>query len=164
MPWTQPIANELTWLGALNAQVRSIKSIVEGARPQVSGFVSNLINVPFDRKFSADEIRHWREEVDARVADEAGFAHEGYARLKLSSVCGFVARMITICGGEPVNSPLARLTEEIIDAWAVQRGIIYKRAESDALRHEAAATQRLPAWIEFVLLFDVEYRRRRLSF
>ncbi len=164
LPSTQPIANELTWLGNLNQQVRGIQSIVEGARPQVSGFVSDLINKPLDQKFSADDVRGWREEVNARVARQAGFAHEGYARLKLASVCGFVARMIVTCGGETLDSPLARLIEEIIDAWAIRRGIIYKKAGSEALKHEAATMPRLPAWVEFVLLFDVEYRRRRLHF
>ncbi len=164
LPSAQPLANELAWLSNLNAQVRGIQSIVEGARPQVSGFVSNVINKPLDRKFSADDVRCWREEVNARVPREAGFAHEGYARLKLASVCAFVTRMIMICGGEPLNSPLARLIEEIIDAWATRRGIVYKKAESDALKHEAAVTLRPPAWVEFVLAFDVEYRRRRLRF
>lgn len=163
LPSTQPIANEIAWLGSFNAQVRDIQAIVEGARPHVSGFVSDLIEKPFDRFFSADDVRGWREEVNTRVAREAGFAHEGYARLKLASVCGFVARLIMICGGEPLNSPLARLIEEIVDAWTIQRGVIYKETESETLKH-GTAMPRLPSWVEFVLLFDVEYRRRRLHF
>ncbi len=51
--------------------------------------------------------------------------------------------------------------EEIVDAWAIQRALSTRK---NALKHEAAAIQRLPAWVEFVLLFDVEYRRRRLNF
>ena len=164
LPSTQPIANELAWVINLNAQVRGIKSIIEGARPQVSELVGDIISKPLDRRFLAEEIRGWREEVNARVAREAGFAHEGYARLKLASVREFVARMIMTIGGGPLNSPLARAIEEIVNAWAIHRGIVYKKAESEALKHEAAAIPRLPPWVEFFLAFDVDYRKRRLHF
>src|SRR5208282_4686643 len=119
LPSTQPIANELAWVTNLNAQVRGIKSIIEGARPQVSALVGDIISKPLDRRFAAEEIRGWREEVNVRVAREAGFAHEGYVRLKLASVREFVARMIMMIGGEPVNSPLARAVEEVVNAWAI---------------------------------------------
>ncbi|MGO9769790.1 MAG: patatin-like protein [Roseiarcus sp.] len=164
LPSTQPIANELAWVTNLNAQVRGIKSIIENGRPQVSELVANIISEPLDRRFSAEEIRGWREEVNARVAREAGFAHEGYVRLKLASVREFVARMIMMIGGGPANSPHARAVEEVVNAWAIHRGIVYKKAESEALKHEAAAIPQLPRWIEFFLTFDVDYRKRRLHF
>ena len=164
LPSTQPIANELAWVIDLNAQVRGIKSIIEGARPQVSELVGDIISQPLDRRFSTEEIRGWREEVNARVAREAGFAHEGYARLKLASVRGFVARMIMTIGREPLNSPVALAVEEVVNAWAIHRGIVYKNAESEALKHEAAEMPRLSPWVEFFLAFDVDYRKRRLHF
>jgi len=164
LPSAQPIANELAWVINLNAQVRGIKSIIEGARPQVNEFVGNIIDKPLDRRFTADEIRGWREEVNARVAREAGFAHEGYARLKLASVRQFVARMFVTIGGGPLNSPLARAIEEVVNAWAVHRGIVYKKAESEVLKRETAEMPQLPPWVEFFLTFDVDYRKRRLHF
>ena len=173
LPSGQPVANELTWVSNLNAQIRGIKSIIEGARPHVSDLVGNIIDRPFDRRFSEQDIRGWREEINGRVAREAGFAHEGYARLKLASVRGFVARMIVICGGEPVDSPMARIVEDVIGAWAAKRGIVYKTGESGALKHESAAPPQppelsappaLPSWVDFLLAFDVAYRRRRLHF
>jgi patatin-related protein len=164
LPSAQPVANELAWVNDLNARVRGIKSIIEGARPHVSDLVGNVIDQALDRRFSEDDIAGWREEINARVAREAGFAHEGYARLKLASVRSFVARMIVICGGEPLDSPLARLVEDLIDAWANKHGIVYETAGSEALKHETAARPQLPSWVEFLLAFDVEYRRRRLHF
>jgi len=85
-------------------------------------------------------------------------------RLKLASVREFVARMIMMIGGGPLNSPGARAIEEIINAWAIHRGIAYQKAESEALKHETAAIPQLPPWIEFFLAFDVDYRKRRLHF
>jgi patatin-related protein len=164
LPSDQPIANELVWVTNLNAQVRGMKSIIEEARPQVSELVADVISQPLDRPFSAEDIRGWRETVNAHVAQEAGFAHEGYARLKLASVRGFVARTLLRLGGEPANSPLTRLVEEIVNAWAAYRGIVYKKAESQPLKHEAAQAPQLPRWVEFFLAFDVDYRKRRLHF
>ncbi|MGB6537544.1 MAG: patatin-like protein [Xanthobacteraceae bacterium] len=164
LPSEQPIANELAWVVNLNAQARSIKSIIEDARPHVSELVGDIIDKPLDRLFTAEDVRGWREQVNSRIAREAGFAHEGYVRLKLASVRGFVARTIAMIGGAPPNSPPARAMEEIIAAWTVRRGIVYSKAESEALKHEVAAAPRLPLWIEFFLAFDVDYRRRRLHF
>lgn len=164
LPSEQPIANELAWVVNLNAQARSIKSIIENARPHVSELVGDIIDKPLDSPFTTEDIRGWREQVNDRVAREAGFAHEGYVRLKLTSVRGFVARMIAMIGGAPPNSPQARMMEEIIGAWAVHRGAVYSKSGSEALTQEAAAAPRLPRWVEFFLAFDVEYRRRRLHF
>jgi patatin-related protein len=164
LPAAQPIANELAWVVNLNAQVRQIKSVIEGARPQVNELVGNVIDKPLDRRFAADEIRGWREEVNARVAREAGFAHEGYARLKLASVRQFVARMIVTIRGGPPNAPLAHAIEQVVDAWAVHRGIVYTRAENEVLKCESADSPQLPLWVEFFLTFDVDYRKRRLHF
>jgi len=99
-----------------------------------------------------------------RVAREAGFAYEGYARLKLASVCEFVARLIMTIGGAHLRSPLARAIEEIVNTWATRRGIVYKKAESAALKRETTAVPQLPPWAKFFLAFDVEYRKRRLHF
>ena len=164
LPSEQPIANELNWVINLNAQVRNIKSIIEAGRPHVSDLVGDIIDKPLDGPFTTEDIRGWREAVNSRIAHEAGFAHEGYVRLKLASVRGFVARTIAMIGGAPANSPLARAMEEIVNAWAIQRGIVYSKDGSEALKHERAAQPRLPLWIEFLLAFDVDYRRRRLHF
>jgi hypothetical protein len=79
-------------------------------------------------------------------------------------VRGFVARMIVTIGGWPLNSPLAVAIEEVVNAWAIHRGIVYQKAESEALKHETAEIPRLPPWVEFFLAFDVDYRKRRLHF
>jgi hypothetical protein len=145
--------------------------------------------VPPDRRMTLEEIRGWREAVNERVAREAGFAYEGYARLKLASVCDFVTRLIMIIANAPPRSPRARSIEEIVNAWATHRGVIYRRADSqtasretapasqltswiksflasegEALKNEPATAPELPSWVKFFLAFDVDYRKRRLQF
>ncbi|HMF23961.1 MAG TPA: patatin-like protein [Pseudolabrys sp.] len=189
LPSAQPVANELAWVIDFNAQVRRSKSIIEGARPHVSALVGDIADVPADRRITRDEIRGWREEVNARVARESGFAYEGYARLKLASVCDFVTRLIMTIGGAPPRSPRALAIEQIVNTWATHRGIVYKRVEGEALNREAAAgsqltswikaflasegealkqeaapAPQLPSWVRFFLAFDVDYRKRRLQF
>ena len=181
LPSVQPIGSELRWVMNLNAQVRGIRAVVEGARQEVSDLVGDIIDRPLDRPLGADDIRAWREQANARVAREAGFAHEGYARLKLASVRGFVARLIVTLGDHARHSPLAHAIEEVVDAWAEHRGIVYTRAGSEVLKRETSSALRsfarffgfgrsgapppeLPPWAGFLLTFDVDYRRRRLHF
>jgi hypothetical protein len=64
----------------------------------------------------------------------------------------------------PAQSPLSRLVAEIIDAWAVRKGIVYARADSAALEFETQTADHLPAWVKYLLAFDVKYRERRLQF
>jgi patatin-related protein len=164
IPSSQPVSDELGFVFDFNAKVRGFKSIIEGARPHISELVTETITAPFDRKITADEIRLWREMVNSRAARDAGFAYEGYARLKLASVRNFVGQIILTLAEAPPRSPRARAIAEIIDAWAKSRGVLYHRAEHDALLRESAAVPKLPQWVEFFLAFDVEYRRRRINF
>jgi hypothetical protein len=56
------------------------------------------------------------------------------------------------------------MVAEIIDAWALRRGIVYERADSEALAFEAEGTGHVTAWVKYLLAFDVKYRERRLHF
>jgi len=185
IPAHQPVSDELGWVFDFNTQVRGFKSIIDGARPQISKLVSEVTDVAFDQRISLEQIKSWREQVNSRAARDAGFAYEGYVRLKLTSVRSFVVQTILTLGSVPQRSPNARAISEIIDAWAIRRGIVYDRADHDALlqetvaaprrwadflsvdywkRRETATTPRLALWAEFLLAFDVDYRKRRLNF
>ena len=66
-------------------------------------------------------------------------------RLKLASVRAFGAELIVKLRGMPAQSPLSWLVAEIIDAWAVRKGIVYARADSAALEFETQTADHLPA-------------------
>src|SRR5262249_7552422 len=57
-----------------------------------------------------------------------------------------------------------RLVAEIIDAWAIKKGIVYERVDSEALEFETPTAAHLPGWVKYLLAFDVKYRERRLHF
>src|SRR3546814_5080175 len=44
--------------------------------------------------FGLDDIRAWRQQASERAVQDAGFAYEGYVRLKLGAVLEFVAKQI----------------------------------------------------------------------
>src|SRR5262249_20668610 len=142
-------------------EVRQLNGIIDGARPSIHRLLGRIIADPLDRPASAEQIRAWREQANAHVAQDAGFAYQGYVRLKLASVRRFVARLIAEMREAPPRSPLARLIGEVIDAWAARSGLVYSERENHAGRAAAAA---IPDWASFLLAFDVDYRKRRLNF
>ncbi len=164
IPANQPVSDELRWVYDHNVEARAFRSVIEGARPQISVLVSDTITEKLDKKISSEQIKLWREQINSRAARDAGFAYEGYARLKLASVRNFVTRIILEIGGIPARSPAARATNEIIEAWAARRGIVYDRGGHDAVLRENSGTEKLPQWARFFLAFDVDYRKRRLNF
>ena len=164
IPSSQPVADELARVLDFNDQVRRLRAIIDSARPQVSQLVSRVVTTTFDRAISADDLRGWREQVNSHVARDAGFAYQAYVRLKLASVRAFGAKLIVKLRGVPAQSPLSRVAEEIIDAWALRKGIVYERADSEALEFDTQAADQLSGWVKYLLAFDVKYRERRLHF
>lgn len=164
IPSQQPVADELTWVLDRNARVRSLRAIIDSARPHISELVTAIVTAAFDQPVSADELRAWREQVNSQVVLDAGFAYQAYVRLKLASVRALGAELIVKLRGVPAKSPLSRMVAEIIDAWALAKKIVYERAGSAALEFEAPSAEHLPAWINYLLAFDVKYRQRRLHF
>jgi patatin-related protein len=164
IPANQPVSDELRWVFDYNVEARAFRSVIEGARPQISVLVSDTITDKFDQKIAGEQIKAWREQINSRAARDAGFAYEGYARLKLASVRNFVTRIILEIGGIPARSPASRAANEIIEAWAERRGIVYDRGGHDAVLRENSGTDKLPRWARFFLAFDVDYRKRRLNF
>jgi patatin-related protein len=164
IPSSQPVTEELARVVEFNDQVRRIRAIIDSARPYVSDLVGKVVTSNFDRVLSSHDLRNWREQVNSHVAVDAGFAYQSYVRLKLASVRAFGARLISRLRGVPAASPMARVVAEIIDAWALHKGIVYERIDSEALELEPQAAGQLPSWVKYLLTFDVNYRERRLHF
>jgi patatin-related protein len=164
IPSSQPVADELGRVVDFNERVRRMRAIIDSARPHVSQLVNDVISTTFDRATATDELRTWRERVNAHVARDAGFAYQAYVRLKLASVRAFGAELIVKLRGVPAQSPMSRVVAEIIDAWALHKGVVYERADSEALEFDTQTGDHLPGWVKYLLAFDVKYRERRLHF
>ncbi len=164
IPSAQPVTNELNWVVEFNERVRRVRAINDSARPQISRLVAGVLPQSLDRATTPQEVRAWREQVNEHVARDAGFAYQAYVRLKLASVRTFGAQLIVKLRGAPERSPLSRVVAEIIDAWAVRKGVVYEGSDTKALEFETAAEGHVPVWVRYLLAFDVKYRERRLHF
>lgn len=165
IPRNEPIANELDWMAEQNERVRRLRAIIEAARPQITDLVSEVLPRALGGTLAPDQVARWREAASARAAREAGFAYEGYVRLKLAAVRAQLAQTIAGMIGAPARSGASRFLAAAIDAWAEVAGIAYARSGSHATGGDmSAVSDDAPKWVRFLLAFDVEYRKRRLHF
>ena len=164
IPRAQPFAEELRFVAEFNERVRQAAIIVTRTRPRVSALVTGTIAAPLDRPVGEDEVREWREQVNMHVARAAGFASEGYVRLKLASARMFIARLIVQLCDVPERSPLAHAIGAVIEAWATRRGFDYNPTAWEGPLPEEAKSLPIARFAEFLLDFDVKYRERRLNF
>ena len=163
IPRTQPVTDELGWVAEFNDQIIRMRAVIDSARPHISKLVTGAISADLDKPYTEDQVRIWREQANDRAVRDAGFAYEGYTRLKLTSVREYVTSMIVQLRDVPKKSPLAKAIGEIVDAWATSRNLDYNAAESAAMA-KPTAEGKLPRWVEFLLSFDAKYRERRLHF
>ncbi|MGP0088369.1 MAG: patatin-like protein [Xanthobacteraceae bacterium] len=164
LPSAEPVTDEINWVNNFNDRTNRLGAIIDDARPHVSRLVADIVTTSFDQPITSEQVRSWRERVNVKVGADAGFAYEGYVRLKLASVRSFVSSLIATLRGVPAQSPFARAIAEIIDAWAIATGTVYSRESHQAVHLETAAAQQVPHWVKFLLAFDVDYRKRRLHF
>ena len=165
IPRSEPITDELNWIVDFNERARRLRAIVESARPQISRLVAEVMTDAGEHVPDEAQIRAWREQANSQVVRDAGFAYEGYVRLKLASVRDFVTHIIMHIRKVRANTPFARAIAETVDAWAASAGAGYDPSHVVKLRNETAYQEEpLPRWVEFLLAFDVDYRRRRLHF
>lgn len=165
IPLAEPVTDELSWVARFNERARRLRGIIDSARPHISQLVADVMVSGSDERVTENRIRSWRQQANVKAARDAGFAYEAYVRLKLASVRGFVSQLIMDIRGVRQGSPFARAISEIVDAWAIQAGVIYEPAASRSLPGEATTVSDAnPKWVAFLLAFDVDYRKRRLRF
>ncbi|MCC7347503.1 MAG: DUF3376 domain-containing protein, partial [Variibacter sp.] len=165
IPLTEPVTDELAWIARLNERARRIRGIIESARPHVSRLIAQVMASRTGRPVDEDQVRLWREQATTEAARDAGFAYEAYVCLKLASARAYLARVIMDIRGVQPDSPFARAIAEIIDVWAVAAGVNYEPTnDPSTLAGAATGSTDVPKWVDFLLAFDVDYRKRRLQF
>jgi patatin-related protein len=164
IPRSEPVADELSWVNGFNERARRLKAIVERARPQVSRLVGTVMTST-TAAITQEQIRRWREEANIRAAEDGGFAYEGYVGLKLASAGAFLAQLIMAIRSVPPETPFGRGIAEIVEAWAARSNAGDRHDDVGSFRSEAAqGLARAPDWINLLLAFDIDYRKRRLHF
>jgi len=163
IPRTQPVTDELGYVATYNEQVSRIRAIITASRGRVSDLVAATIAEPLDKPVSAQELGRWRERANATAVHDAGFAYEGYVRLKLTTVRDFIVSLIVRLRDAGENSPQQRAVAAILAEWMACRGVVYSNGAGEPPPEEKGEAA-LPRWAEFLVVFDVKYRERRLHF
>lgn len=167
IPRNEPIHNEIAYVNGFNVRVRRLRSIIDATRPQIMRLVREVTQDALTEAPTMERLRHWREAVNARAAKEAGFAYEGYIRIKLTAVLDGLTRTIAGICNYPVNDAGYRFVEDGLRQWA-QNKMIHTIDESR--NGFAAATgiaqdpTSVPPPVQFLWDFDSDFRRRRLRF
>lgn len=164
LPSAEPVTDEINWVNDFNARINRTREIIDEAQPHISQLVADIVTTSFDQPITSEQVRSWRQQVNVQAAADAGFAYEGYVRLKLASVRAFISSLIATLRGAPAHSPFAHAIAEIIDAWAIASDTVYRNGGPRAAHLELAAAPEVPRWRKFLLDFDVDYRKRRLHF
>ena len=114
-------------------RLRRLKEIVEGATAG-HDHVANVMSGA-GWALTEEQISRWRELANIQAEHDAGFAYDGYVRLKLASCRAFVSSPdhATSAASRP-KSPFARAIAEVVDAWAAEPARHTNRGSSSPSR------------------------------
>ena len=155
--------DELAWINEFNGRLRRIKTIVEAARPYIAELVSGIAKGRINRAPSLARLSEWRDTANSLAAREAGFAYEGYVRLKVIDVLESLAKLMAGAQGLAADSEEADWISEVLSAWSHRRGVFPASGPMPKAKPGASGAGR-PEWVTMLLSFDYEFRRRRLHF
>jgi patatin-related protein len=163
IPSHEPVYGELARIAGFNASMREMTAVLEAARPQIDKLVSEVIGNASARTDGARAVQRWREAANALSAKQAHYAYQVYARLKASSVLEHLVGLACELAELDRDSPRRAMIATAIGAWATRRGAIPPQGVLPAAGSVDDGSHPTP-WIDFLLHFDIDYRRRRLSF
>ena len=161
IPRNEPIHDDLAWVNTYNSEVRRLQMVVDSARSHIRAMADAVAGPELDSVVTGEQVGRFRELANNRTRKETGFAYEGYLRLKLTAVIEDVAGLVAqLCGYDRDTAEAGRVNA-VIQKWAELTGV---SPSADDLRKPFDAATGPPAWIKFLLRFDVRYRQRRVRF
>ena len=163
IPSHEPVYGELARIAGFNASIREMKSVLEAARPQIDQLVSDVIGNAGARTDGARTVRRWREAANALAAKQAHYAYQVYARLKAGSVLEHLVGLASELAELDRDSPRRAVLASAIHAWGVRRKVTPPYGALPMAGSVESGSHPAP-WIDFLLHFDIDFRRRRLSF
>ena len=160
IPRNEPIHDDLARINSFNKNIRLVSQVVRQARPLVEHLVDGILPAHGEQmQPSAAEVTAWRQTANEQAAAEAGYAFQSYFRLKVLRVAKRLETLVTGLAwpGGGVDMPVgARL------GFLAALGE-HNVFEIDHLEQPGAVTGS-DAEIDFLKMFDVDYRVRRLRF
>lgn len=160
IPRNEPIHDDLERISSLNRNIRLVSQILQQSRPLVDGFVDDILPADGTKIHpTADEIANWRNNANEQAATGAGYTFHNYFRLKVLRATKKIETLIALMawpesGGEiPPHARLGFL------AALGKLGVLDQEFNTPSKALKVSKRE-----IEFLKMFDVDFRVRRLRF
>ena len=140
-----------------------MRAVLEAARPQIDLLVSEVVGDTSARTDGARAVQRWREAANALSAKQANYAYQIYARLKVGSVLEHLIGLACELAALDRDSPRRTVLATAIRAWGTRGGLMPPQGVLPIAGSIDDGSHPEP-WINFLLHFDIDFRRRRLSF
>lgn len=153
IPRHQPIRDDLEWIARFNERVHLHRQVADGVRAQVLAAMGSTLDTELTPPPDVALIGQWRRATNTLAAADAGYAYEGYARLKVLGLLDELALLFEqSADGVSRTDALKRM-----QAWAQAQGI---RPMGDAAT-AAQGGEDVP-WVAFLRHYDIRHRLRRV--
>jgi patatin-related protein len=153
IPRHQPIRDDLEWIASFNEQVHLHREVADGVRAQVLETMGALLDAELITAPDARTIGRLRSDANTRAAVEAGYAYEGYTRLKVLGLLDELAVLF-----EHSSRGLSRAEAVArVQAWARMKRIRPMGHTAASARYGDAAP-----WVLFLRNYDIRHRLRRV--
>ncbi|QIB64588.1 patatin-like protein [Kineobactrum salinum] len=153
IPRQQPIRDDLEWIAQFNEQVHLHREVADGVRSQVLATMGSILDAGLSAPPNARAIARWRRTANTRAAVDAGYAYEGYARLKVLGLLEELAEQFQHSGRAPGPAEAV----QCMQAWARRERIRPIGQAATSARHQEVAP-----WVRFLRNYDIRYRLRRV--
>src|ERR1700733_245916 len=159
IPMRAPIYHELARVQEFNETTERMRTVLKAGYPELAGLVATVTECVPSTEDASSTVEFWRETADMLAAQEANYAYQVYARFKTFSAIDTLVGLTCDLGEIDQASPIGARLAAAIGTWANRRGAV---PPDGSLSMAGGAHPR--RWIYCSLDFDVEFRRRRLSF
>lgn len=178
IPMNEPMHDDLTDIQVYNQQIRTIRTVIDHAKPEIEELVAEISGNTLDNITDAGQITYLRIIANIKTVTGAGFSYGGYARLKVRNTVANLTNLIgEICGFSTGTRRRRRLftilhnmafRDKFDFSSYSQRLEKHKQSRLktwvQTLVHKEANIDPLPSWGYFLTKFDIKYQRRRLLF
>jgi patatin-related protein len=163
IPRNEPVYDDLAWVSRFNQNIKRMRSVLDAARPEIVRLVSIVTSEePITADFE-NTIKRWRDGANGVAAREAHYAYQIYARLKMAELVENLGRQLKLACGIEATSPLSPAVPLALAHWLEREGARLPDGAIPLVMGREPGEKR-PGWIRFLGSYDIDFRRRRLSF
>ena len=160
IPRHQPISEDLDAINSFNQQVRRLQATLDATSPHITKLVTDIAADKLDTAPDAETLGALREAANLEAADRAGFAYEGYLRLKVDALLEDLGGMLSALAGCRPESIQGQKLNRLVQLWAQSKGL----SPEDHRLTRVLGDGSEPPWVKFLRKFDRQFRLRRIRF